>query len=260
MRISAIFMPFLAIAAGAAGFFARLLELATAFDKYTGLPQRGDMTTYALIALSCAFLLVALLFSIYAARKYKALPGFDNAFGTDTLIYPIIFVVVGIVWLGATVMGLFNLEPVGVFSQIGFYFLILSALSAISLALFAVDIYEDPLRRMKVVLSVVPALFMCFWLIMIYRQNAANPVLLSYAYHCLAIIASALGFYFTSGFVYNKPATGKAIFSYLAAIYFCFVTLADPHASGIKIILLALIATNAVHASMLIRALKRKEA
>lgn len=252
-------MPLLALVAGAAGFFARLIELATAFDKFTGLAQRGDATTYALIAISGALLLVVLFFSIYAARKYKTMPGFDNAFGTDTLIYPVIFVIIGIAWLVSTVIGFFGLEPVEVFKQVDLYFLILSALAAISVALFAVDIYEDPLRRMKVVLSIVPALFMCFWLIMIYRQNAANPVLLSYAYHCLAIIASALGFYFTSGFVYNKPAPGKAIFSYLAAVYFCFVTLADPHAPGMKIVFIALIATNAVHASMLIRNLKWRE-
>jgi len=106
---------------------------------------------------------------------------------------------------------------------------------------------------------VVPILFMCFWLIVMYKQNATNPVLLSYCYYCLAIMASTLSFYYTAGFVFKKPAPGKTIFAYLASIYFCLVTLADEHPVSIKLIFAAVVAVNVVYSSMLIRNLRPKD-
>ena len=259
MRISAVFVPFFALLAGAGGFYLRLTELLNVFNRRTGLPERGASITITLIALSAVFLLFAFLFSLRAAAKHTAPRGFENAFGTDPLSYPVAFSLVGIVWLGATIRHIIELSESGMFPRIQLYFLILSALSALSVAVFAIEMYQDPRRKIIFALSIVPTLFMCFWLILVYRQNATNPVLLSYCYQCLAIIAAALGFYFTSGFVYQKPAPGKAIFTYLAAIYFCFITLADDHALSIKIILAAIITLNVLNASMLIRNLKWKE-
>ena len=257
MHISAVLIPSLALIAGAAGFYLRLQELWNVFKD--GLPERGAVITIVLIAFTAAFLLIVVLFSLRVALKHKVEPGFENAFGTDQLGYPIAFVIIGAVWLGATVMQFVNLYSSGDIPQVELIFLITSALSAVSIAFFAIEMYQDPRRRFSVVLSVVPTLHLCFWLILVYRQNAPNPILLTYAYFCLAIIASTLGFYFTSGFAYNKPAPVKAVFSFLSAIYFCFVTLADNHALGVKIIMAALVVINTIYASMLIKNLQLKE-
>ena len=69
---------------------------------------------------------------------------------------------------------------------------------------------------------------------------------------------SALGFYFTSGFVYYRPAPSKTVFTYLTAIYFCFVTLADEHALSIRMIFIVLIIINVAYASMLVSNVRRK--
>lgn len=260
MRVSAIIMPFFTLLAGAAGFYLRQTELWNVFDRYTGLPQRWSGITLGLIALCAAFLLIALLFSIGVGMKYRSPAGFENAYGTDPLTYPFAFCVIGIVWLGATVKQFVDLNAIGSMPNSELYFSILSALAAISLAFFAVEMYQDPRRKIIFSLSVVPTLFMCFWLILVYKQNAANPVLLSYCYQCLAIIASTLGFYFTSGFVYNKPAPGKTVFFYFASIFFCFVTLADGHSLTTSLIFVALIAVNITYSSMLIRNLRLKKA
>ena len=252
-------MPFFGLLAGAAGFYLRLVELMNVFDRRTGLPERGALITLILIALAAAYLIIALLFSIRVGTKHKSPKGFENAFGTDPLTYPFAFCVIGVIWLGATVKYFIDLNSAGVIVTGEIYFSVLSALAAISVAFFSVEMYQDPRRKMIFALSIVPTLFMCFWLVLLYKRNAANPVLLSYCYQCLAIIASALGFYFTSGFVYNKPAPGKTIFSYLAAIFFCFVTLADDHSMTIRLIFAALIAMNVTYASMLIKNLRLKE-
>lgn len=252
-------MPFFALASGAAGFYLRRMELINVFDIRTGLPERGASLTLGLIALSAFFLLLSLVFCIRAVDKHVSPAGFENAFGTDPLSYPFAFALIGFVWLGATVKRFLDLNAAGALLQSDLYFLILSALAAVSVAFFAIEMYQDPRRKMIFALSIIPSLFMCFWLILIYKQNAANPVLLSYCYQCLAVIASALGFYFTSGFVYGKPAPGKTIFFYSAAVYFGFVTLADGHSMTIKLILAAIITMNVTYSSMLIRNMRLKK-
>ena len=251
-------MPIFALLAGVSGYYLRLTELWDVFDAQTGLPQRGAGVTYALIALSVAVLLIVLSFAIYVGLKFSSPRGFENAFGTEPLAYPFCFLVIGLVWLGATVKYFLDMYAGGDMPLSDMFFAILSALSAISVFLFSVEVYQDPQRKAKLALSVVPTLFMCFWLILLYRQNASNPVLLSYCYQCLAIITSALGFYFTSGYVYDRPAPSRIVFAFFTAIYFCFVALADENAIGIRIILVVLIAINAIYSSMLLRKLQKK--
>jgi len=258
MRISAFFVPFLAIVAGFGGYFLRLSERINVFDALTGLPARNSATTFSLILLTSVFVLGIVLFAIRVAVKHKALPGFESAFGTDPFAYPVIFIMIGIAWLGGTYMYFSGLNALGAFTVIDIVFIVFSALSAISVTFFAIEMYQDSRRNAPYALSVVPTLFMCFWLIFVYRQNASNPILLSYIYQSLAIIASALSFYFTSGFLYGKPAPGKAIVSYYAAIYFCIVTLADGNPLGINLIFCALIAANLVHSTMLLWNLESK--
>ena len=259
MKIASVMMPLFALVAGVVGFYLRILELWNIFDERTGLPERGAAVTIILIALSVALLLIVLAFSYITVKRHSSPEGFENAFGTEPLKYPVTFTIIGIIWLGATVKHFLDVNTAGGLPAAEIYFSVLSAMSAISIILFNIEVYQNPQRRTKLALSVVPVLFMCFWLILLYRQNASNPVLLSYSYSCLAIMFAALGLYYTCGFVFCKPAPGKTIFSSLAAIYFCFVTLADRHSFGIRLIFISLIAVNVVYSSMLIKNLRVRE-
>ena len=258
MRISAYFVPLFAILAGVGGFYLRLSERLNVIDVITGLPERNAPTTTWLIVLSFAFILAVIIFAIRVAVKHKALPGFENAFGTDPSAYPVIFISIGILWLVGTFLYFTHINSHSSITIIDICFLIFSALSAVSVTFFAIEMYQDSRRNAPYALSVVPTVFMCFWLIFVYRQNASNPILLSYIYQSFAIIASALSFYFTSGFLYRKPAPGRAVATYYVAIFFCIVTLADDHPIGVKLIFCALIAVNLVHSIMLVRNLQIK--
>jgi len=254
-------MPFFALLAGTSGYYLRLLELWSVFEVQPSgspLPRTGAGITYTLILVTVVFLLLVFLFAYNARRRHASPPGFQNAFGTEPLTYPFIFLAAGLAWLGATVKYFIDLNALGAIPLPEIFFSALSALSAISIALFAVEMYQDPRRKSTLALSIIPTIFMCFWLIMFYSRNSSNPVLLSYCYQCLAIVSSTLGFYFTSGYIYNKPAPGRTIFAYLAAIYFCFVTLADNHSISIKMIFITLIVINVVNSSMLIRRMQKR--
>jgi len=260
MRVSAFFVPFFTIIASVLGYYLRASERINVFDPETGLAMRNAETTFWLILLSAIFIISLILFGAIAAARHKALPGFESVFGTDPLAYPIIFVLIGISWIVGTYMQFLLLRLDGVIPTIDIFFLIFSAISAICVTFFAIEMYQDSRRKAPYALSVIPTVFLCFWLILVYRQNASNPVLLGYVYICLALVANALSFYFTSGFLYGKPQPGKSIVAYYAAIYFCAISLADDHSIGIKVILCAMIAANLIHSVLLLRNLQKKYA
>ena len=256
MRKFAVIMPGFALIAGVFGFILRRRELETVFDAVTGLPERGAGVTLGLIMLSVAVLVIGLIFSIAAKVKYDSPQGFENAFGTHSVAYPLFFLVIGLLWLAAAVLHFFNRDYTETVAEL--YFSVLAGLAAISSIFFAVEVYKNPGRKLKLGLSVVPTLFTCFWLILLYRRNASNPVLLTYVYHCLALIAATVSFYLYAGFVFNKSAPGKTIFFCAASIFFCTVTLADEHALWARVILAVIIAVNFVNGAMLIKNLERR--
>ena len=236
----------------------RIEELSVVFDATTGFPERNSTITLTLIALSIFVIFMVIIYAIIVAVKCNVASDFDYAFGTDSFIYPIIYIMGGIVWLVATIFFFISHNAMGNMEIFDVVFAIFSAISAISLMIFAVEVYKNPRRKFISMLSLMPTLFACFWLILIYRENASNPVLLDYAYACLAMIFAALGFYFTSAFAFGKPAKIKPIVCYSAAIYFSSVTIVDDFPMSIKLIIGSIIILNIFNLSALLRNLQKK--
>jgi len=259
MKVAAVLVPLYAILAGAGGFLLRSRELANVFDPITGLPARGALTTVVLIAFTVTNLLAIIAFAAYTTTRRKSPTGFENTFGTDPMFYPILFVIIGIVWLVGTYLLFDSLRLADELSLTYIYFLILSGLAAICVSVFAIEMFQDCRRKASYALSLVPTVFLCFWLISLYVQNATNPVLTSYVYQIFAVATAALAFYFTSGFIYGRSAPGRAVASYYASIYFSAVTLADDIHIGQKLIFAAIIAASLVHLSVMLRHLSLKE-
>ena len=258
MKKLSVILPLLVAAVGAAGFYLRLLELNYVFDPQTGLNERGATITIALIGLTVLLLLFALIFAMKVGLSCNVPQGFSNIYGTDSIAYPFIISLISLVWIGGTAMSAIDLRTTDNFQTAELYFTVMSAVSALCFMIFSIDVFRAQGKRSATALILVPIMFMTFWLIFMYRDNASNPILLSYSYNALAIIFSALSFYYISAFIYTKPYPGKAIFTSLGAIFFCFVTLADTHNLGINLIFISIIAINVVHLTMLIRNLLPK--
>ena len=139
------------------------------------------------------------------------------------------------------------------------YFIVLSGLAAICMTFFAIEMFQDSRRKASYALSLVPTVFLCFWLILLFQQNSTNPILLSYVYQILAIVSAALAFYFTSGFIYNKSAPGRAIASYYSSMYFSAIALADNIHFGQILIFSAIISASLIHLAVMLRNLEPKE-
>jgi len=252
-------MPLAALLFGIVGYNLRVLEHRDVFDSVTGLPMRGAMTTQMLFALTALFIVVTFLFVLFAILRNNSSRKFGLAYGTDKLYYPFVVTVFGIAWAVGTLLYFFELnsryDALGVLDII---FLISSGISACSVTVFAYEIFGETERKTPYRLSVIPILFMCFWLVLVYRDNASNPVLLGYVYLILAVVFATLSFYCMACSVYGKSVPGKAIISYFSTIYFCMITLADGHSVGINIILVAIIALCLFYAWKLIGHMEKK--
>ncbi len=269
MRKSAVAIPLFALIAGAIGFVFRQMEVNTGFESATGFAKRDFQLTAILIGLSALVIVLAAVYAIITGRKLKAENDYSKAFAPRGFLYIGTSFVLGVCWLVAAVMYFIQKRAAGIsaiesiptpsVAVIDYIFVFLAAVTAFSLVLMALGAYKGRSGTEMILFSLVPSIFYCFWLIIMYKDNAANPVLLSYAYQCIAVAAAALSAYFSAGYVYKKSVTGRTLFSFLVTIYFCSVVLADNVILPIKILFGVTMLLQFVNAVVFIRNLKQKE-
>lgn len=255
MRKSAAVIPVLALIAGAFGFIIRQMEVNTAFESATGFARRNASTTAILIALSGLVIILAVLFALLAMTKFKADNDYAKAFAPKGFIYIAAVFVLALGWIAADILYFF--EKRTVMTVIDIVWIFLAAVTAFALVFLARGAYKGRGGTELLLFSLIPPIFFCYWLIILYKDNAANPVLLSYCYQCLALAAAALSFYFSAGFVYNKSATARSLVSFLVTIYFCAVVLADKILLPLKIIFGITLIFQFINTVVFIRNLKR---
>ncbi|NLA86521.1 MAG: hypothetical protein GX847_04400 [Clostridiales bacterium] len=258
MRKSAVAMPVFALVAGAFGFLIRRIEVNTAFEIATGFAKRDAWSTPVLIALSGFVIILAVLFALLTVTKFKAENDFSKAFAPRGFLYIGAMFILALGWLVTDVF--YFLEKRTDLTAIDIIWIFLAAVTALSLIFLARGAYKGRGGGEMHLFSIIPPIFFCYWLIILYKDNAANPVLLSYCYQCLAIAAAALSFYFSAGFVYKKSVTGRSLASFLVTIYFCAVVLAENTVLPLKIFYGITLLVQFINVIVFIRNLKRIKA
>ena len=248
MRKNALIFPFSAIALGIAGGFLRQRELATVFDPVTGLAQRGASVTIMLIALSVAAAVIYIAASYIIGRKYTAHKDYTLSFGSITVPTLSVLILAGLLWLAASLKIFLGMNSGDIVLIADLIFCGFSALSAISVIVLAVLAFKSSKGPGVLFFSVIPSLFLCLWLVLLYKQNATNPVRLDYCYQCLAIAAAVLSFYFSAGCYFGKASAPKTIFSYMITLFFGTVTLFDSFPIELKCIFAAILTITIIHA------------
>ncbi len=251
MRKSAVLMPLVALLAGVFGYLFRRIEVNTVIDSVTGLAARGAVVTNLLIVVTIAIILIMAVYAVMMFTRYRTERGYAKVFMPTGFVYIAGAYVVGIGWFIAAVLYVFNRSAVGGLTVIDWIFMLLAASSAVSVIVMSRGAYQRRSGTDMTLMSIIPPLFFCFWLIIYYKDNAANPVLLDYGYQILAIAAAALSYYYASGFTFRKVMTGKPIFAFLISIYLCIVVLADHTALSLKI-MYAVTALNMLMSSILL--------
>jgi hypothetical protein len=255
MRKSAAVIPVLALIAGALGFAVRQMEVNTAFESVTGFAKRNAPVTTMLIALSGLVLVLAALFALLVIMKFKAVNDYSKAFAPKGFLYIVAQFILALGWLAADILCFF--EKRAVLTVVDIVWIFLAAVTAFALIFLARGAYKGHGGKELFLFSIIPPIFFCYWLIILYKDNAANPVLLSYCYQCLALASAALSFYFSAGFVFKKSATARSLISFLVTIYFCAVVLADTIILPLKIIFGITIIFQLINTVVFIRNLRR---
>lgn len=201
---------------GLCGALLRATELAYSFDAQTGLYLHKMAATPVLMGLSVLVILVfaALSFRYRAEDAPKApesglLPG--GMVATVALLACAGFQIYRCITVG------FELTLL-----IQALFSLYAATAALALAKNSFSLANGGAYA---VLVVAPVFWLCFTLILIYRDRIADPILLDYSYLLFACISALLFFYALAGRLYGKGSLRICAFFGPCALFFSLVEL-----------------------------------
>ncbi len=258
MRRFAVIMPITALIAGAAGLFLRYTELNTVFDSVTGFAERGAKVSYYLMLLSVAAFVVSIIYALIVRFTTKASSEYERAFAPASMLYLVIHVILGLAMLFAAYLYWRDATANFALTPFDIVFIVFAALTGISLIFMACGAYKGKSGTGICIFSVIPAIFFCIWLILIYKRHSSDPVLLNFCYQCLAAAFAALSFYYGAGFVFGRPKPAKTIVAFFMSIFFCTVVLLDNISKSELIIYVVVIVTQLVNSAEFIRNLEKR--
>ena len=184
----------MSFSAGVGGFLLRRQELASVFDP-GGLAEKNAPVTLAIIAMIAAVIAISIVCGVMAAKKYSMPEGYFKAFEPLSSAGVIISLIAGLAVIAGAVMFYFDL-PAGIpVSPGSLAFIALAAAAGISFAVLAIGAKIKKTGASMCLCGIIPSLFTCLWLIIVYRENNTNPVLLDFYLLCVALYFAALSFY-----------------------------------------------------------------
>lgn len=231
-----IALPALAVAGGAAGFFLRRWQLASAYLPETGLFVHGAPATLALLALTA---LLALAFLLSVLKKREGIDDFLPAFGSPGTGQMTVLAAAGILMLAAGGLGiregLRTLQLWRVSPEMYQLSIPASQLLAGGLCILAGSgvlfmgrmAYRGELNTAACLLAPFPALAGLVWVFSDHLEHGTEPVLMKYAFGLFAALALTMAHYYTAGFLYGKPRPRRTLFFALLGVALGITSLAD---------------------------------
>ena len=232
-----ITLPALAVAGGAAGFFLRRWQLASAYQPETGLFVPDAPATWALLGLT-ALLAAALLLLVQGERKTEA-DDFLPAFGCPEKGQMTLFVIAGLLLLAAGALGLrdglialrqwqaapeaYQLSAAGAQLLTG----VLCIPAGLGILLMGKMAYRGELDSAGCFLTSFPALAGLVWLFATHLKHGTEPVLMKYAFSLFAALLLTLAHYHIAGFLYGRPRPRRTAFLALLGAAVGIISLAD---------------------------------
>lgn len=240
----------------AAGLAVRLAELSAAFDPISGLTVFSPLTV-VMVGLS----LIAALFYIFFSRKVK-LPAqprdYISAFQPGSSLTFIVSIIAFLVMCaGAYLCYLTGLAKVS--AAASGVFALLAVLSGASYFTLSFNALKRRGHGDMMLSSVIDVIFLCYWTIIYYRQQAANPVLIEGMYSFLGLCSATLAFFYATGFTAQRPAPRSYLLFAGLAIFFCIIALANASSIAYGLFYLVLIVRFYIGVIQLIRNSEKTE-
>ena len=103
------------------------------------------------------------------------------------------------------------------------------ALFAAAAAVSYLDLSFNAVRRRGggelCLACVLITMFICYWLIIAYKDRAADPVLLDYVYDFLALCSGALASYYIAGYAFGRGSVAKTVYFSLLSSMFSIIAI-----------------------------------
>lgn len=107
---------------------------------------------------------------------------------------------------------------------------VFAALSGVSCLVLALAVCRRRGGNETALASFVIVLFLCFWLILRYKETAADPTLLRFAYGLLGLAMAAVAAYYLAGYAFGRSRVCATLFFSMTGVYFSLA--APPSASA----------------------------
>lgn len=227
-----IFLPLLAVLGGGAGFALRLWQISSGFDRETQLFRSGLPATWALLALLAALAVLFLLLP-----RGSAVPvNYAQAFYCPSAGYMTLMAAGGFVLLACAALGALegmaqlNLWRAGL-SSAGPLMRLLTTILAVPAGLAALLLgkgnYRGPLPEIHPLLADLWAYLPLPWIVEVYQNNSRQPETMLYLVPLLAVIATALAFYYGVCFAFDHCRPRLCLFFSLMGVVLLLTALAD---------------------------------
>ncbi|HPE15959.1 MAG TPA: hypothetical protein PK597_03280 [Oscillospiraceae bacterium] len=218
----------LTVGAGATGAALRYWERLVAFEPDTGLFISGTKPTPLLIALS---VVVALALLSLVRQGGSAAP-YERLFAARGDAYLFGAVAAAMLLVASGVMTFYPFLTGGTQKFTQLILALFSPVAAAGVILGARNCRRDPAANRRSLVLLLPAFYVCYWLVLAYEARAADPVVPGYLYELLAVICVLLALYHIAGCAFEKPRPARCLYFCLMGVYFSMVTLADGHGAA----------------------------
>jgi len=231
-----IALPALALAGGAAGFFLRRWQLASAYLPDTELFVHGAPATYVLLGFTA---LLAAVFLLLLGKKREGLDDFLPAFGCPGAGQMTVLAAAGLLMLAAGGFGLrdgfqafqlwraspeqYPLSGPGSLLLTG----VLCLPAGLGVLLMGQMAYRGELKASGCFLATFPALAALVWLFAAHLKYGTEPVLMKYGFSLFAALLLTLAHYYAAGFLYGQSRPRRTAFCALMGAAVGIISLAD---------------------------------
>lgn len=227
MRKFAVGAALLALIAGGVGYVLRYQYFERAVEADTGLPVFSSPSLLTMVYYTAFIIVLAFVLAYIARRSFDVHENYREVIAPINLFYLCCMAAVFVLLLASGAISIVQAVSADTIDYIVLIRAVFIVMTGISLFGMTYEASNKKDSRGSLVFSIIPEIAITFWLLIYYRSNQINPIILSYVYYALALAASAFGFYFTAGYVYGRCAPLRLIFSYSTAVYFLIMSLAD---------------------------------
>ncbi len=226
MQKQAIKITGFAAVAGAVGFLLRWMQSLQIYDPTTGLPDRGAGVNFWLIAV-IVLTGAGLAVWLWSMRSYTMPQGAGALVGRS----PLHTVLGSLGALALLISGLVMLFASGRYLFPGFR-VILGVLT-MAAALCGIELLvqggKSGWEKPRQLFSVILTLMGCFWMVVIYKENAMDPVIWRFGVEVLAVCAATVAFYYITGYHFGQECPLRTIFFCLMGMSLCMICVIDEH-------------------------------